>query len=98
MTALSAISAAGGALFSNSAQVLRTASDGQRSTIPFDISSVQKGREADVPVQSGDVVMVNRSVAGAGPYFVYSLFSKFGAGVALPLYLLGSDCRMNHIV
>jgi protein involved in polysaccharide export with SLBB domain len=86
MTALSAISAAGGALFSDSAEVLRTGSDGQRSSISFNVSSVKKGEEADIPVQSSDVVIVNRSVAGAGPYLVYSLFSKLGAGLAIPLY------------
>jgi protein involved in polysaccharide export with SLBB domain len=85
MTALSAISAAGGALFSTSAQVLRTSSDGGRSSIPFSISRVQKGEEADVPVQSGDVVLVDRSAAGAVPYFVYTLFSKFGTGIGIPI-------------
>jgi protein involved in polysaccharide export with SLBB domain len=85
MTAFSAISAAGGAMFSNSAQVLRTASDGQRSSIPFNISSIQKGETADVPVQSGDVVVVDSSVIGAPPYFIYTLFSKFGTGVAVPI-------------
>jgi protein involved in polysaccharide export with SLBB domain len=85
MTALSAISAAGGALFSNSGEVLRTADDGQRSIIPVNISRVQKGEEADVPVQSGDVVMVDKSAAGAVPYFAYSLFSKFGTGMFLPI-------------
>ena len=85
MTALSSISAAGGALFSSSAQVLRTGNNGERSSIPFNISSVKKGQEADIPVQSGDVVLVNSSVIGAGPYFVYTLFSKFGTGVAVPI-------------
>jgi protein involved in polysaccharide export with SLBB domain len=85
MTALSAISAAGGALFSNSAQVLRTANDGGRSSIPFNISRVKNGEEADVPVQSGDVVVVDRSAIGASPYFLYTLFSKFGTGVAVPI-------------
>jgi protein involved in polysaccharide export with SLBB domain len=85
MTALSAISAAGGALFSTSAQVLRTSSDGERSSIPFSISRVQKGEEADVPVQSGDVVLVDRSAAGAVPYFVYTLFSHFGTGIGIPI-------------
>jgi protein involved in polysaccharide export with SLBB domain len=85
MTALSAISAAGGALFSNSAQVLRAANDGQRSTTPVNISRVQKGEEADVPVQSGDVVMVDRSAVGALPYAAYTLFSKFGTGMYLPI-------------
>ena len=99
MTALSAISAAGGALFSDSAEVLRTGSDGQRSSIPFNISSVKKGEEADIPVQSGDVVIVNRSVTGAGPYFVYSLFSKFGTRLAVPYNTLReSISRMNYIV
>jgi protein involved in polysaccharide export with SLBB domain len=85
MTALSAISAAGGAMFSNSGEVLRTADDGQRSIIPVNISRVQKGEEADIPVQSGDVVMVDKSAAGAVPYFAYSLFSKFGTGMFLPI-------------
>ncbi len=85
MTALSAISAAGGPLFSTSAEVLRSTSDGQRSTIPFSISRVQKGEETDVLIQSGDVVMVDRSALGAAPYFVYTLFSKFGTGVAVPI-------------
>jgi protein involved in polysaccharide export with SLBB domain len=85
MTALSAISAAGGALFSTSAQVLRTSSDGGRSSIPFSISRIQKGEEADVPVQSGDVVLVDKSAVGAVPYFVYSLFSHFGTGIGIPI-------------
>jgi protein involved in polysaccharide export with SLBB domain len=85
MTALSAISAAGGALFSSSAQVLRTASDGERSTTPINISHIQNGEEADVPVQSGDVVRVDKSALGAFPYAAYTLLSKFGTGMYLPV-------------
>ncbi len=85
MTALSAISAAGGALFSSSAEVLRTASNGQRTSIAVDISKVQKGKEADVAVQSGDVVMVDRSTVGAIPYTAYEVFTKFGTGMYLPV-------------
>jgi hypothetical protein len=85
MTALSAISAAGGPLFSTTGVVLRTTGSQQRSITPFSISRIKSGEEADIPVQSGDVVMVNRSVLGAGPYFVYTLFSKFGTGVAVPI-------------
>lgn len=84
MTALSAISAAGGALFSSTAEILRTAADGQRLSIPVDISEVQAGREADVPVESGDVVMVDRSPVGAIPYALYEVFTKFGTGMYLP--------------
>ena len=72
-------------MFSNSGEVLRTADDGQRSIIPVNISRVQKGEEADIPVQSGDVVMVDKSAAGAVPYLAYSLFSKFGTGMFLPI-------------
>jgi protein involved in polysaccharide export with SLBB domain len=85
MTALSAISAAGGALFSNSAQVLRTAADGERATTRIKISHIEKGEEADVPVQSGDVVMVDKSVLGAVPYAAYTVLSKFGTGMYLPV-------------
>jgi protein involved in polysaccharide export with SLBB domain len=85
MTALSAISAAGGPLFSYSAEVLRTDRNGQRLSIPVDISKVQKGEEVDVPVQSGDVVMVDKSAAGAVPYAFYVLFQKVGTGLAVPI-------------
>jgi protein involved in polysaccharide export with SLBB domain len=85
MTALSAISAAGGALFSSSAQILRTANDGERATTRIDISHIQKGEEADVPVQSGDVVMVDKSALGAVPYAAYTVLSKFGTGMYIPV-------------
>jgi polysaccharide export outer membrane protein len=85
MTTLSAVSAAGGALFSYSAEILRTAPDGERTRIPVDISKVQKGEQPDIPVQSGDVVMVDRSPVGAVPYALYEVFTKFGAGMAFPI-------------
>ena len=85
MTALSAISAAGGAMFSSSAQVLRTGNSGERLSIPVNIPAVQKGQESDVSMQSGDVVMVDRSAAGAIPYAAYELFSKFGSGLMFPV-------------
>jgi polysaccharide export outer membrane protein len=85
MTVLSAVSAAGGALFSYSAAILRTAPDGERTRIPVDISKVQRGEQPDIPVQSGDVVMVDRSAAGAVPYALYEVFTKFGAGLAFPI-------------
>jgi protein involved in polysaccharide export with SLBB domain len=85
MTALSAISAAGGPLFSSTAEVLRTAPNGERLSIPVHLSKVQAGEETDVPVQSGDVVMVDRSAAGAIPYSIYSLFMRFGTGLAFPV-------------
>jgi len=85
MTALSAISAAGGAMFSNTAEVLRTWTSGERLSIPVNIPAVQKGQQSDISMQSGDVVMVDKSAAGAIPYAAYELFSKFGSGLMFPI-------------
>lgn len=85
MTALGAVTAAGGEQFSSSAVVLRTGEDGDKVQIPINLSKIKAAEERDVPVQSGDVVIVNRSAAGAVPYFVYTLFTRFGTGAFLPL-------------
>jgi protein involved in polysaccharide export with SLBB domain len=85
MTALSAVSAAGGAMFSSSAEVLRTDANGERETISVNIPQVQSGQASDVAVESGDVVMVNRSALGAVPYAAYEIFNKFGTGMYLPI-------------
>ena len=85
MTALSALSAAGGPMFSSSAQILRTATNGERLSIAVDIPKVRKGEQGDVPMQSGDVIMVDKSVAGAVPYAAYELFTKFGTGMFMPM-------------
>jgi protein involved in polysaccharide export with SLBB domain len=84
MTALSAISSAGGALFSSSAEILRTSASGDRLSIPLDLSDIKSGKEPDVPVTSGDVVLVDRSATGAVPYLFYEIFTKFGTGMYIP--------------
>jgi protein involved in polysaccharide export with SLBB domain len=84
MTALSAVSAAGGALFSQTAEVLRTNPDGSRRSILVDLSKVKAGEEADVPVEAGDIVFVRQSAIGAVPYAFYEIFKKFGTGMYLP--------------
>jgi protein involved in polysaccharide export with SLBB domain len=85
MTALGAVTAAGGEQFSSSATVLRNGEDGDKVQIPINLSQIKAGQEPDVAVQSGDVVIVNRSAVGAVPYFAYTLFSKFGTGAFIPL-------------
>ena len=85
MTALGAVTAAGGEQFSSSATVLRNGEDGDKVQIPINLSRIKAGQEPDVAVQSGDVVIVNRSAVGAVPYFAYTLFSKFGTGAFIPL-------------
>jgi polysaccharide biosynthesis/export protein len=85
MTAVSAVAAAGGALFSEKAEVLRTDPGGTRRAIPLDLADVKAGNEADVPVQEGDVVVVNHSPIGVVPYALYEIFTKFGTGMYLPI-------------
>jgi len=85
MTAVSAVSAAGGALFSDSAEVLRINTDGTRRSIPISLAKFKAGKEPDVVVQEGDVVVVKQSPIGAVPYVFYEMFTKFGTGMYLPV-------------
>lgn len=86
MTALGAVTAAGGQLYSSSAVVLRSTPSGQKVELPVDLSKVEKGETPDVQVRSGDVVIVQRSVIGAVPYSLYFLISRFGTGMYLPTF------------
>jgi protein involved in polysaccharide export with SLBB domain len=84
MTVLGAVTAAGGQLFSSSAEVLRTGASGGKTALQVNLARVERREESDLPVRSGDVVIVNRSVTGAVPYLLYGLFTKFGTGMYLP--------------
>jgi hypothetical protein len=81
MTVLGSVSAAGGAMFSRSAELLRSDSGGRHTATPFDLSKLAQGEAPDIPVQSGDVIVVERSIVGAVPYTFMQLFSRFGTGV-----------------
>jgi polysaccharide biosynthesis/export protein len=81
MTATGAIAAAGGANFSGSATLLREQEDGRKLQIPLNLSEIKSGRQPDVQVQSGDVVVVERSALGAVPYTVYFLAQHIGMGL-----------------
>jgi polysaccharide export outer membrane protein len=84
MTALGAVAAAGGEMFSSSAMVLRASGGGgAKIQLPVNLSDVASGQASDVQVQSGDIVIVERSVVGAVPYLVYFLAQHFGAGMSL---------------
>ena len=82
---LGAVSAAGGATFSWTAALLRTDAEGIQSTTEYSLTQLQKGQAADVPVQSGDVVVVEKSALGAVPYTFYEIFQHMGAGMGIPL-------------
>jgi len=83
MTVLGAVTAAGGAVFSWHAEVMRTDQNGARVVKKFSLSELQNGTETDIPVESGDVVLVEKSVVGAIPYGFYEIFRQFGTGVGM---------------
>ena len=86
MTALSAIAAAGGPQFTETATLLREQGNGSKLDVPLDLSKLKNGTEPDVPLQGGDVVIVERSVVGAVPYSLYFLIQHIGMGVGFPAF------------
>ncbi|HUN60015.1 MAG TPA: polysaccharide biosynthesis/export family protein [Candidatus Binataceae bacterium] len=85
MTVLGAIAAAGGALFSSNARILRSGSGNQRAKLSVNLSAIRSGASPDIPLEAGDVVIVDRSVVGAVPYAVYSILGRFSPGLAIPI-------------
>jgi polysaccharide export outer membrane protein len=83
MTVLGATAAAGGALFSSSATLLREQGNGGKLATPLNLAQIKSGAEPDIPLEGGDVVIVDRSAAGALPYSVYFLINRLGIGVPL---------------
>jgi polysaccharide biosynthesis/export protein len=86
MTALAAVSAAGGAMFSSTAEVLRTNPNSVKTAFSLDLSKVKSGEQPDVLLQASDIVLVQKSVLGAVPYSFYELFQKFGTGLMVPAF------------
>jgi len=84
MTVMSAIAAAGGPQFTSSATLLREQPNGGKHSIALDLSKVKSGEQPDLPVEGGDVIVVERSVVGALPYTVYFLVQHVGLG--LPIF------------
>jgi len=83
LTEYGAITAAGGAMFSSTARLLRANHSGERTEYAFDLAKIEHGEEQDIQVESGDVVVVNKSATGAVPYGVYFLFEHFGTGITM---------------
>ena len=83
MTVLGSVAAAGGALFSSSATLLRDQSDGHKLEVALNLSKMKHGEQPDLPVQGGDVVVVERTAAGAVPYSLYFLVQHIGIGIPL---------------
>jgi protein involved in polysaccharide export with SLBB domain len=86
MTILGAVSAAGGPVFSWWVELIRANPSGGKTITKYTLSRLESGKETDPPVQSGDVLLVEKSVVGAVPYGLYELFAHFGTGMGIPLY------------
>jgi len=87
MTVLGAVSAAGGALYSSNADILRKDASGQRSDVPMDLSKLEDGRSPDIPVQAGDLIVVRSSALGFVPYTltqILHLGTGAGVGIGVP--------------
>jgi hypothetical protein len=82
MTVLGAVTAAGGAMFSSNAEIMRT-SHGNRISVPVDLSDVEHGHATDIPIEGGDIILVRASALGAVPYAAYTLMNKFSTGLYL---------------
>jgi polysaccharide export outer membrane protein len=83
LTVLGSVAAAGGAVFSSSATLIRAQQGGVAREISLNLSKIKAGREPDVPVQGGDVVIVERTITGAIPYSLYFLLNRIGLGVPI---------------
>ena len=92
MTALSAITAAGGALYPaelSEVVLVRAERDGRKERIPIDLNAVQKGERKDVTMQAGDVLQVPPSPIRLVPYGFFWLVTnvvRVGAGVSLTAF------------
>ena len=86
MTVLGSIAAAGGPLFSSECTLLREQSDGHKLEVALDLNKMKHGEQPDLPVQGGDIVVVERSATGAVPYTVYFLVQHIGIGMGISAF------------
>jgi len=89
MTALSALTAAGGALYPAALSrvvLVRAERGGTKQRIAIDLNAVQKGEQKDVTLQAGDIIQVPPSPIRMLPYGVFWIITnvvRVGAGVSL---------------
>jgi hypothetical protein len=51
--------------------------------VALNLDKMKHGEQPDPPVQGGDVVVVERSAAGAVPYSLYFLIQRIGLGIPI---------------
>lgn len=87
LTVLGAVGSAGGAMYAadpTKAVLIRSVGNGNKVSIPINLTKIAKGEDPDIPVHGNDVVDVPYSNARIGPYVVYNILSKLA--VPLPIY------------
>jgi protein involved in polysaccharide export with SLBB domain len=87
LTVLGAVGSAGGAMYAadpTRAVLIRSVGNGNKVSIPINLTRIAKGEDPDIPVHGNDVVDVPYSNARIGPYVVYNILSKLA--VPLPVY------------
>ena len=72
--------------FPPAATLLREQSDGHKLEVALDLNKMKHGEQPDLPVQGGDIVVVERSAAGAVPYSVYFLVQHIGIGMGFSAF------------
>jgi polysaccharide biosynthesis/export protein len=87
LTVLGAVGSAGGTMYAadaSNATLIRSDGNGNKTSIPVDLTKIAKGSEPDIPVHANDVIDVPYSMAKIGPYVVYNILSKMM--VPMPTY------------
>jgi polysaccharide export outer membrane protein len=90
MTALGAISAAGGAVYAGDmsrVSVWRTRRGGTKEKIDVNMKAVAEGQEKDVTLQGGDIVNVPASAVKMVPYSAYWILTTVvRVGASVPIF------------
>ncbi len=87
LTVLGAVGSAGGAMYAadpTSAVLIRSVGNGNKVSIPINLTRIAKGEDPDIPVHGNDVIDVPYSKARIGPYVVYNILTKLA--VPMPVY------------
>jgi polysaccharide export outer membrane protein len=88
LTVLGAIGAAGGPMYAadqSDIRLIRTQRNGDKVAIRVNIDKIIDGQEPDMSVQANDVIDVPYSSTKIGPYVFYSILTRVGYGLAIPM-------------
>jgi polysaccharide biosynthesis/export protein len=90
LTVLGAVMAAGGPVFAaelNAVKILRRENDGREASLPANLDKIRQGASPDIPVRSGDIVVVSASGLKVVPYGFYQFIASLvHVGASVPLF------------